>query len=121
MSHKILFAAAESNLVSQVASALEQAGYQVTTALDGDQALAKAAAEPPDLACLDLDMPKRSALEVCEKLKAQRPVTVLIAAEFLDDATSAGFSRVGADDLVFKPFSVDEILDKVAWYLSPED
>lgn len=121
MSHKILFAAAEPTLVRQVTEALEQAGYQVLAALDGDQALAKAAAEAPDLACLDLDIPGASGLEVCEKLKAERPMTVLITAEFLDDATSAHFARAGADDLVFKPFTMDEIVDKVAWYLSPED
>jgi DNA-binding response OmpR family regulator len=66
-------------------------------------------------------MPKTDALAVCERLKADRPVTVLIAAEFLDDATSAGFARVKADDLVFKPFSIAEIVDKVAWYLNPDD
>lgn len=121
MSHKVLFATASQELVRQVTEALEQAGYQVLSALDGTQALARAAAEQPDLACLDLDMPGASGLEVCERLKAERPLTVLITAEFLDDRTSAGFAKAGADDLVFKPFTMDEIVDKVAWYLSPED
>ncbi len=121
MSHKILFATPETDLVRQVAEALEQAGYHVVTAVDGTQALAKAQADPPDLACLDLELSGATGLEVCERLKAERPVTVLIAAEFLDDETSAGFTRVGADDLLFKPYTLDEIVDKVAWYLSPDD
>lgn len=121
MSHRVLFAAPEPALVQQVALALEQAGYTVLTALDGHEAMAHAEASPPDLACLDIDMPGTSGFDICERLKASGPVTVLITAEFLDDRSSASFTRVGADDLVFKPFTTEEILDKVAWYLSPED
>ena len=104
-----------------VVRALEEAGYQVAAAADGNEAHQLSLLDAPDLACLDLDLPGASGLDLCERLKAERPMTVLLTAEFLDDATSARFATVGADDLVFKPFTVAEILDKVAWYLSPED
>lgn len=120
MSPLVLFAAPDPQLVREAKAALEEAGYQVRAALDGPGALASAEAEPPDLACLDLDLPGADALEVCARLKAHRDVTVLISAEFLDDRSSAGYTRVGADDLVFKPYTMPELVDKVAWYLSPD-
>jgi CheY-like chemotaxis protein len=121
MSHKILIADAEPLTIDVLTAALEQAGYQVITATDGEQALERDGAHQPDLVCVDIHMPGLGGLDVCRALKATRSVPVLLTAAYLDDATSQGFATAGADDLLFKPFSPEEMIDKVAWYLSPED
>lgn len=117
MSHKILVADPEQAVLARLADSLTAAGYQVVTATDGQQALERDKAEKPDLACLEVNLPGLSGLDVCRALKAERAVPVILAASHLDDRTSAGFIEVGAEDLLFKPYELDEVIDKVAWYL----
>lgn len=116
---KILIAEPEQALLATLAANLEAAGYEVITAADGEEALARDRSDCPDLVCMEVNLPLLDGLAVCRALKANRPVPVILAVSHLDDRTSAGFVEVGAEDLLFKPYEIDEVIDKVAWYLDP--
>jgi DNA-binding response OmpR family regulator len=117
--HKILIAEPELAALNELAKNLTAAGYLVVTASDGHQAIDVDRAERPDLVCMEVNLPGIDGLAVCKVLKAERSVPVLLAVTHLDDRTSAGFIEVGAEDLLFKPYEIDEVIDKVAWYLNP--
>jgi DNA-binding response OmpR family regulator len=93
---------------------LERAGFRVTSASDGVEALAMAAASPPDLVILDLMLPGIDGLEVCRRLRrdsAGLPVIMLTA---LGEETDRVLGlQVGADDYVTKPFSPRELVLRV--------
>jgi DNA-binding response OmpR family regulator len=93
---------------------LERAGFSVTSASDGAQALAAVAGSPPDLVILDLMLPGIDGLEVCRRLRrdsAGLPVIMLTA---LGEETDRVLGlQVGADDYVTKPFSPRELVLRV--------
>lgn len=96
---------------------LEQAGYQVVQAGDGQQALAMIAGERPDLVLLDVMMPHMDGFAVLERLRSDRdgqctPV-IMLTARGESTARVRGL-RVGANDYVGKPFDQEELLARVA-------
>jgi CheY-like chemotaxis protein len=100
---------------------LDKAGYRVSMAMDGPQALAMVAQEPPDLVLLDIMMSGMDGLEVCRRLKAdpgtrEIPVIFLTARTELEDLQE-GF-RAGAVDYVTKPWRGAELLARVATHVS---
>ena len=91
-------------------------GYEVLTALDGEQALEKARAEHPDLIVLDIMMPKLDGYETCKMLKAEAgtkdiPV-ILLSAKGRNVDQKIGF-EVGADDYITKPFSPRKLVERI--------
>ena len=91
-------------------------GYEVLTALDGEQALEKARAEKPDLIVLDIMMPKLDGYEVCKAIKSdpetrQIPV-ILLSAKGRNVDQKLGFD-VGADDYITKPFSPRKLVERI--------
>jgi two-component system alkaline phosphatase synthesis response regulator PhoP len=91
-------------------------GYEVLTALDGEQALEKARAEKPDLIVLDIMMPKLDGYETCKRLKAD-PETkdvpvILLSAKGRNVDQKVGF-EVGADDYITKPFSPRKLVERI--------
>ena len=91
-------------------------GYEVITALDGEQALEKARAEKPDLIVLDIMMPKLDGYETCKMLKAEAgtkdiPV-ILLSAKGRNVDQKIGF-EVGADDYITKPFSPRKLVERI--------
>ncbi len=91
-------------------------GYEVITALDGEQALEKARAEKPDLIVLDIMMPKLDGYETCKLLKAEVgtkdiPV-ILLSAKGRNVDQKIGF-EVGADDYITKPFSPRKLVERI--------
>jgi len=92
---------------------LEHAGLRVITASDGPTALALAARHRPDLVVLDLMLPGIDGLEVCRRLRAERPVpVVMLTALGTEEDRVAGLER-GADDYIVKPFSPREVVLRV--------
>ena len=90
--------------------------YVVNTATDGFEALAKIAAERPDIVLLDVVMPELNGFEVCRRIKADPtmadiPVIMVTALSDVDDLVR-GFDA-GADDFVTKPFNFDALMARV--------
>jgi DNA-binding response OmpR family regulator len=117
MPKRILIADDEVRILTVLQKRLEHAGYLVTTASDGLEALTKARADPPDCAILDLNMPKLSGYEVCAALKLEArfkhvPILMLTALSQEKDVHE-GF-EVGADAYMTKPFNHETLLEQVA-------
>jgi two-component system alkaline phosphatase synthesis response regulator PhoP len=91
-------------------------GYEVLTALDGEQALEKARAEKPDLIVLDIMMPKLDGYETCKRLKADPEIkdvpVILLSAKGRNVDQKVGF-EVGADDYITKPFSPRKLVERI--------
>jgi two-component system alkaline phosphatase synthesis response regulator PhoP len=113
---KILVVDDEPVLVETIAYNLEQAGFQVATALDGSSGLEAARRERPDLIILDIMLPEMDGLEVCRQLRRERatattPIMMLTAKG--DEIDKVVGLEVGADDYVTKPFGRRELLARV--------
>jgi len=113
---KILVVDDEIYIVHILDFSLGMEGYEVLTALDGEQALDKARVEKPDLIVLDIMMPKLDGYETCKRLKAdeatkQIPV-ILLSAKGRNVDQKVGF-EVGADDYITKPFSPRKLVERI--------
>jgi len=113
---KILVVDDEIYIVHILDFSLGMEGYQVITALDGEQALEKARAEKPDLIVLDIMMPKLDGYETCKMLKSEdltREIPViLLSAKGRNVDQKIGF-EVGADDYITKPFSPRKLVERI--------
>ena len=95
----------EPSLVRAVSGYLEHDGFVVTTAPDGERALAAARSDPPDVVVLDLMLPGIDGLEVCRRLRTfSDAYVIMLTARSEEIDTLIGLS-VGADDYMTKPFS----------------
>ncbi|MFQ6092275.1 MAG: sigma-54-dependent transcriptional regulator [bacterium] len=87
-----------------------QKGYQVSTALDGEEGLAKVQAENPDLVLLDIRMPKMDGLTLLEKIKEiNKDICVIIITAYDDMQTTIRAMQLGAYEYVRKPIDADEM------------
>ena len=110
---RILVVEDERAIAEAVSYALRDAGYEVDTADDGDEAIAAARRETYDLMVLDLLLPGTPGMEICQTLRQESdlPIVMLTARDTeLDRVTGLD---VGADDYVTKPFSVSELVSRV--------
>ena len=96
--------------------ALEGAGHEVVIARDGNQALALAERENPDLMVLDMMMPKRSGFLVLEKLRRLRddPLPVIMITGNEGSRHKAYAELLGVSDYIRKPFAMDRLTDAVS-------
>jgi two-component system alkaline phosphatase synthesis response regulator PhoP len=113
---KILVVDDEIYIVHILDFSLGMEGYDVVTALDGEQALDKLKSEKPDLIVLDIMMPKLDGYEVCKAIKSdpatkQIPV-ILLSAKGRNVDQKMGFD-VGADDYITKPFSPRKLVERI--------
>jgi DNA-binding response OmpR family regulator len=113
---KILVVDDEVYIVHILDFSLGMEGYDVVTALDGEQALEKVKLEKPDLIVLDIMMPKLDGYETCKQLKSD-PATrhipvILLSAKGRNVDQKVGF-EVGADDYITKPFSPRKLVERV--------
>lgn len=92
---------------------LEREGFRVITAGDGEQALAAARAQSPDLIVLDLMMPKRSGYEVCHELRRDSDIPILMLTARGEDVDRIVGLELGADDYLGKPFHPRELTARV--------
>jgi DNA-binding response OmpR family regulator len=112
---RILLIDDDREIVESMRIALEAAGYEILVARDGNQGLAIAEREDPDLLILDMMMPKRSGFLVLEKLRRTRPVPVRIIMVTANEGSrhKAYAEKLGVDDYIRKPFAMDRLLDSV--------
>jgi len=112
----VLVADDDPDILSLVRLRLERSGYEVVSAGDGELALEAARARTPDLALLDVMMPKLDGYELTERLRqeeATRHLPVILLTARVQEADIARGIEAGADDYVKKPFSTHELRDRV--------
>ena len=110
---KILIVDDEPPIIDVLSYNLKQAGYEVVSARDGEQAVIAARRDKPDLIILDLMLPKLDGLEVQRLIRreSETPVIMLTARDAEIDRVVG--LELGADDYVVKPFSVRELIARV--------
>lgn len=123
---KILIADDEPDIVEILKYNLQREGYQVITASNGDEAVLRAKETAPDLVVLDIMMPRKTGVEVCEILRAQpqfKDTMIMFLTALNDDATQIKGLATGADDYISKPISTNVFLSKVQSLLrrAPKD
>ena len=99
---------------------LEDAGFRVRPAPNGEMALRSIHAQPPALILLDIRMPEMDGYEVCKRLKAEEktkdiPVIFISALQEVEDKTAA--FQAGGVDYITKPFNIEEVLARVRTHL----
>lgn len=110
---KILVVDDEKLLVKGLKFNLESEGYQVDTGYDGEEAVAKAAAENYDLIILDLMMPKMDGLQACMNIRQNSTVPIIMLTAKSEDTDKLIGFEYGADDYITKPFNILEVKARV--------
>ena len=108
---RIAIADDDQNILALVSMALRREGFDVDMYSDGDSALRGLKQKPPDLAILDIKMPRRDGLDVLAKLNGSIPVIFLTSKDQESDE-ALGLS-LGADDYMTKPFSMRLLIERV--------
>ena len=99
---------------------LQGKGYSVITATNGEEALAKATAEHPDLIVLDVVLPKKNGFQVCRQLKTSpdtSAIKILMVTSKSQDSDRFWGLKQGADGYMTKPFADDDLLNQVGQLL----
>jgi DNA-binding response OmpR family regulator len=113
MSQKILVVDDELEIVKVVRAYLEQSGFRVITASDGQQALAVFRHEQPDLIVLDLSLPQLDGLDVCRAIRRDSNVPIIMLTARVEETDRLIGLEIGADDYITKPFSPREVVARV--------
>jgi DNA-binding response OmpR family regulator len=112
---RVLIVDDDYEIIEAVRYALEGAGHEVVVARDGNQGLALAERENPDLMILDMMMPKRSGFLVLEKLRRLRdePLPVIMITGNEGSRHKAYAELLGVSDYIRKPFAMDRLMEAV--------
>lgn len=114
MQKKVLVVDDEQSILTLLKYNLQQAGYEVITAMDGEKGQELALAEKPDFIILDLMLPKLDGIEVCKQLRQQKVLTPILMLTAKDDEFDKVLGlELGADDYMTKPFSPREVIARV--------
>jgi two-component system response regulator MtrA len=113
MTNRILFVEDDPSIREVTALGLRAAGFEVTTATDGREALARFAAEQPDAVILDVMLPAIDGLAVCRAIRANSATPVIMLTARTDTADVVAGLEAGADDYVRKPFEMPELLARL--------
>lgn len=120
MIQKILIVDDEVNIMISLEFLVKQAGYDLDTARDGEEALEKVASFNPDLILLDVMMPKVNGFEVCRRIREnpawQHIKIIMLTAKGREVEVTKGLD-LGADAYIIKPFSTKELMSKIKQFL----
>jgi two-component system, OmpR family, response regulator ChvI len=103
----------DKNILASVTMLLEQEGYHVRSYTDGASALTALTATPPDLAILDIKMPRMDGMEVLRRLRAVTEIPVIFLTSKDEEIDELMGLNAGADDYIRKPFSQRLLLERV--------
>jgi two-component system alkaline phosphatase synthesis response regulator PhoP len=103
----------EPKIVKQARDYLEKEGFRVVVATDGQEALAVARHEQPDLIVLDLNLPEMDGLEVCREMRRWSDVPIIMLTARTEETDRLIGLELGADDYITKPFSPRELVARV--------
>ena len=123
MASSVLIVDDEDHIVTSLSYVMKNAGFEVSSASDGEEALAKISSIKPDLVILDVMMPKLDGFEVCKAVRADSSLNsvriIILTAKGRDTERQKGL-ELGADDYLTKPFSTRDILDRAKELLAVE-
>ncbi len=123
MTRSVLVVDDEPNIVLSLEFLIEQAGYEVRVARDGESALRAIEESVPDLVLLDVMIPKRDGYDVCRTIRANPEWNgiriIMLTAKGRDVEREKGIA-LGADDYITKPFSTRQVVERVNRFLAPD-
>ena len=118
---KITLVDDDENIVTSISLALESLGHQVKAYHDGAAGLAGLESDPPDLAILDVKMPRMDGMEVLRRLRQTSDMPVIILTSKDDEIDEILGFNLGADDYIHKPFSQRLLIERVKAVLRRAD
>jgi two-component system response regulator ChvI len=110
---KITIVDDDENIVASISLALESHGHKVKSYYDGASGLAALEADPPDLAILDVKMPRMDGMEVLRRLRQTSELPVIILTSKDEEIDEILGFNLGADDYIHKPFSQRLLIERV--------
>ena len=121
MAPKITLVDDDQNILTSVSMALEAEGFEVTTYPDGSAALEGFDANQPDLAVLDIKMPRMDGMELLRRLRAKHDFPVIFLTSRDDEIDEMLGLKMGADDYITKPFSQRLLIERIRTILRRVD
>jgi two-component system alkaline phosphatase synthesis response regulator PhoP len=122
MTHKVLIADDEPNILISLEYLMKREGYAVSVARDGQEAIDAILRERPDLVLLDVMMPVKTGYEVCQEVRASELVKdtliLMLTAKGRETDLAKGLA-LGANAYMTKPFSTKELVSRVRAMLEP--
>jgi two-component system response regulator ChvI len=113
LSHTIALVDDDRNIITSVSLMLESEGFTVQTYHDGSEALRGIEQSPPDLAVLDIKMPRMDGMELLQHLRKTSDLPVIFLTSKDDEVDELLGLRMGADDYIKKPFSQRLLLERI--------
>jgi diguanylate cyclase (GGDEF)-like protein len=113
---RIIAAVVNPSLAQLLAHYLRKEGYEISTAVDGLEALNKGISSPPDIFLLEQELPEMNGSDVCLQLKSReniKHIPVIIVSAHPARGKSVKSTRIGADGYYIHPFEINELLDKI--------
>ena len=121
MSQTIALVDDDRNILTSVSMTLEAEGFQVHTYKDGQEALREISRHPPDLAVLDIKMPRMDGMELLGELKKRADLPVIFLTSKDDEIDEMLGLKMGADDYIKKPFSQRLLIERIKTILRRVD
>ena len=113
MPNTVLVVEDEPNLLAALEYTLEQEGYVVHTAIDGESGLHLARTREPDVLILDVMLPSLDGFEICRIIRRESSIPILMLTARGEEVDRVVGLELGADDYVTKPFSMRELLARI--------
>ena len=113
---KILVVEDSPTYLRKISNFLKGLGYEVVTAIDGEEALEKAARENPKLMVLDVILPKKNGFQVCRQLKTSpktQGIKIIMMTSKTQDSDRFWGLKQGADDYMTKPYDDEELQQNI--------
>lgn len=120
MVHTVALVDDDRNILTSVSIALESEGFEVRTYTDGAEALRGLTQRPPDLAVLDIKMPRMDGMELLQRLRQTTQLPVIFLTSKDDELDELMGLRMGADDYIKKPFSQRLLIERIRALLRRE-
>ena len=113
MSKTIALVDDDRNILTSISMALEREGYKVQTYIDGQSALVGLTRNPPDLAVVDLKMPKLTGEELLQKIRKKMSIPIIFLTSKDEEVDELLGLKLGADDYIKKPFSQRLLIERI--------